>query len=462
MQYTVHVPSISDNTKNFLDLDGLKNLVSENNMTFRYLHEQSNSFNVYGNEDDMTNFLNKIKQLEEHGVYCFDSTSVNSMRTHIANSSRLENHADSTNSSYFSSKDISQIYNINSNRTTRVGIAIIELGGGYKNQDLNTYWNYLGLSTKPNVYSISVDGASNSPGNDADTEVVLDIEVVGGICPCSNIYVYFAPNTDQGFYDAIHSAVYSTTHPVSVISISWGGPENQWDSQTIQAFNALFQEAANKGITVCAASGDSGSSDGEKVGNHVDFPASSPWVLACGGTNLVCPNRIYSSSTTTETVWGSIPNDGAAGGGFSTIFTRPSYQNSALNNISSTMRGVPDVCGNADPRSGWIIYINGSYVTVGGTSAVAPMWAAYLANIDFKKFLNPVLYNAYVSNSNVVHDIVKGSEGTYTATGGWDPASGLGSPNGSVLTSDLTNTSVQIPSPSPTKSYLPIGTCELI
>jgi len=339
-----------------------------------------------------------------------------------------------TNSPFFNAKELAQIYQIENNPTKRVGIAIIELGGGYDISDLNAYWDYLGLTTKPNVYAISVDNTSNSPGSDADSEVVLDIEIVGGICPNSNIYVYFAPNTDKGFYDAINAAINSTKYPVSVVSISWGSPENYWDESTVDSMNDLFKKAASKGITVCVASGDNGSSDGEPSGNHVDFPASSPWVLACGGTRLTCPSLKYSLSNTKEIVWGTVPNNGAAGGGFSAIFERPSYQKNALENYKNNNRGVPDVCGNADPETGWIIYINGDFNVVGGTSAVAPMWAAYLASSQYSGFANDKIYQLYESDKSIVHDITVGNEGAYSAAKYWDPASGLGSPNGSVLT----------------------------
>jgi len=296
---------------------------------------------------------------------------------------------------------------------------------------LTQYWKYLSLKTIPNVYAISVDGISNSPGSDADGEVVLDIEVVGGILPNSNIYVYFAPNTNTGFYDAIHAAIYSTKYPVSVISISWGSAEDTWPKNTLTAFNNLFNIAAQKGITVCVASGDNGSTDGEK-GNHVDFPASSPWVLACGGTNLVCPTDVYNSSTK-ETAWGAV-NDGATGGGFSTIFQKPTYQQTATATYKQTGRGIPDVCGNADPQTGWIIYLNGQYQIIGGTSAVAPMWAAYLAAINCKKFVTPLLYTLYNTNKTILHDILTGNNGGYKAGKNWDPTTGLGSLNGAILT----------------------------
>ena len=116
---------------------------------------------------------------------------------------------------------------------------------------------------------------------------MLDIEAVGAIAPQANIAVYFGPNTDAGFLDAITTAIHDTTNKPSVISISWGGPESSWTQQSLTAFDSAFQAAAAMGITVCVASGDNGSSDGVQDGaDHVDFPASSPHVLACGGTSL--------------------------------------------------------------------------------------------------------------------------------------------------------------------------------
>lgn len=431
MSYTLHIPD------NFKYLKSIEKFINENDLTIKYLQTNSKSCHVLGDQDNIEKLLSFINIYLEDGVIAFNSDKPLNAKTYLKKTDiqpHLHLNANASTYPFFSAKDVGNIYNISNSQKTRTNIAIIELGGGYKSADLTKYWTYLGLTKKPNVYSISVDGVYNSPGNDADMEVVLDIEVVGGICPYSNIYVYFAPNTNQGFYDAIHNAVYSTTHPVSVVSISWGGPENSWDINSLNAFNGLFQQAAQKGITVCAASGDSGSSDGETTGNHVDFPASSPWVLACGGTNLVCPNRIYSSATTKETVWGTIPNNGAAGGGFSSVFAKPSYQTTTSKNYSSIMRGVPDVCGNADPSTGWTIYINGAYNHIGGTSAVAPMWAAYLAGLGYKKFLNPILYDLYLSNKKIVNDILVGNEGAYSAKNGWDAASGLGSPNGLILT----------------------------
>ncbi len=185
-------------------------------------------------------------------------------------------------------------------------ISIIELGGGYRTADLKSYFSGLHVA-QPKVSAISVDHGKNHPTGDSngpDGEVMLDIEVAGAIAPGANIVVYFAPNTDAGFLDAITSAIHDTKNKPSVISISWGGPESSWTPQSMTAFDQAFQAAAAMGITVCAASGDNGSDDGVGDGaDHADFPASSPYCLACGGTNL----RGSGSSITSEGVW----NNGA-------------------------------------------------------------------------------------------------------------------------------------------------------
>src|SRR5580698_814976 len=157
-------------------------------------------------------------------------------------------------------------------------VALIELGGGFRPADLDTYFQGLGVAS-PTVTAVSVDHAQNSPTGDAngpDGEVMLDIEVVGAIVPQATIAVYFAPNTDAGFLDAITTAIHDTTNKPSVISISWGGAESTWTAQAMTAMDDAFQAASSMGITVCIASGDNGSSDGVTDGaDHVDFPASS-------------------------------------------------------------------------------------------------------------------------------------------------------------------------------------------
>lgn len=320
-------------------------------------------------------------------------------------------------------------------------VGIIELGGGYTTSDLQTYFKGLGIA-EPSVTAVSVDGGTNSPGSDADGEVMLDIEVVGAIAPGANIAVYFAPNTDQGFLDAIADAVHDTTRKPSVVSISWGGPESSWTQQSLAAMNSALQDAATLGVTVTVAAGDDGSTDG--VGDsklHVDFPASSPFALACGGTKLQGSGKTISA----EVVWNETANnEGATGGGVSVSFPLPSYQTSAgvpANPETKYVgRGVPDVAGDADPSTGYQIRVDGQNTVVGGTSAVAPLWAALVALINEQigknaGFLNPTLYSLGEAD---FHDITSGNNddsglGYYSAAPGWDACTGLGSPNGAAL-----------------------------
>jgi kumamolisin len=322
-------------------------------------------------------------------------------------------------------------------------VGLIELGGGFSQTDLTTYFGGLGVAS-PSVAAVSVDGAQNSPTGDPngpDGEVMLDIEMVGAIAPQTNIAVYFAPNTDAGFLDAITTAIHDTTNKPSVISISWGGPESSWTAQAMTAMDEAFQAAATMGITVCVASGDNGSSDGVDDGSdHVDFPASSPFALACGGTSLEAGGSAISS----EVVWNDGGDNGASGGGISSFFALPTWQSglSALNSqgesLALTNRGVPDVAGDADPDTGYDVLIDGTNTVIGGTSAVAPLWAALLALINQGSetpagYINPLLYQ----NPNALRDITSGNNGDFEAAVGWDACTGLGSPNGSALSGVL-------------------------
>lgn len=316
-------------------------------------------------------------------------------------------------------------------------IAIIELGGGYRSTDITNYFKKLGLK-EPVVRSKTVDNGHNSPStpDSADGEVALDIEVAGAVAPGAKIVVYFADNTDKGFLDAITTALHDTTNQPSVISISWGAAEVNWTDQALQNFNDAFQSASVLGVTITAAAGDSGSSDGETDGKaHVDFPASSPWVLACGGTRL---------TTDSETVWNE--GDGwATGGGISDVFDVPDYQQqtplpASVNGDQRKGRGLPDIAANADSTTGYNILVDGQWSVIGGTSAVAPLMAGLvaLANQQLQHnagFLNPTLY---ATQSNVFKDIVSGNnitatDGGYTAGNGWDACSGLGAPLGTVI-----------------------------
>jgi kumamolisin len=343
--------------------------------------------------------------------------------------------------SQFTPRQTAGLYNFPANLDgTGECIAIIELGGGFNVDDLNSYFSGLGLPT-PSVTSVSVDNATNAPTgnpNGPDGEVMLDIEIAGAIAPGAKIVVYFAPNTSQGFLDAITAAVHDTVNKPSVISISWGGPEINWTQQAFQQFDQAFQAAAALGITICVAAGDNGSSDGvEDRQAHVDFPASSPNVLACGGTALDASSTAISS----EVVWND-GSGGATGGGVSDEFPLPAYQENAGVPVSADAsqnngRGVPDVAADADPNTGYTARVDGEDTVVGGTSAVAPLWAGLVARMNqglgkSVGFLNPSLY-ALSSQSGVFRDIMVGNNGAYSAGPGWDACTGLGVADGTKL-----------------------------
>ena len=339
----------------------------------------------------------------------------------------------------FSAVQVAQLYGFPTNLDgSGETIAILELGGGYTESDLQTYFSGVGLNT-PSVTAVGVDGGSNSPGdpNGADGEVELDIQVAGSVANAAKIAVYFAPNTDQGFIDAITTAVHDTTNKPSVLSISWGGPESSWAQSSVTALDNACQSAGALGVTITVASGDSGSSDGTN-GTVVDFPASSPHVLACGGTELFASG----SSISEEVVWDDQPQGGASGGGFSGTFAVPTWQTSALPSGSSG-RGVPDVSGDASPESGYNVIVDGQKEVVGGTSAVAPLYAGLITLVNQQLaaqsapsagFINPTLYE----NPNAFNDITQGNNGAYSADPGWDACTGLGSPKGAAILSALT------------------------
>ncbi len=320
-------------------------------------------------------------------------------------------------------------------------VALLEFGGGYLESDLTTYFASLGVA-QPKVTSVSVDGGVNAPGTDgATSEVELDIELVGALAPGAQIAVYFAPGSDQGFLDALTTAVHDTVRRPSVVSISWGFPEDAFTQQFIDAFDSTCQDAAALGVSVLAASGDSGARDDpQSTALVVDFPAACPHALGCGGTRLT----VSPSNPPQETVWNDLAvGEGASGGGVSELVPLPGYQAQsavpkAPNGFSG--RGVPDVAGDADPETGYRVFVHGRETVIGGTSAVAPLWAALLARINEALgipvgYPNPVLYSAKALPT--FRDVTVGNNGGYAAGPGWDPCTGLGTPNGNALLASL-------------------------
>ncbi len=358
---------------------------------------------------------------------------------------RVAKHA--TPSGALSPVQVAQLYQFPTGTGAGQTIGIIELGGGFSNTDLATYFKGLGI-TEPKVTAVLVDKAKNQPGKDtnSDGEVMLDIEVAGAVAPGAHIVVYFAPNTDQGFTDAITQAIHDTVHKPSVVSISWGGPEDSWTAQARDAMNLAIEDGSTLGVTVTAACGDDGATDGVAASTtggtlHLDFPASSPFALACGGTKLVGSG----TKITSETVWNELAaSEGATGGGVSRIFAKPSYQTNAGVPVQPDTkfvgRGTPDVSGDADPETGFIVLVDGKSMVIGGTSAVAPLWAGLIALLNQQLgtpvgFLQPKLY----ALKSGFHDITAGNNNGFSAGKGWDPCTGLGSPNGTALLQALKN-----------------------
>jgi kumamolisin len=341
----------------------------------------------------------------------------------------------------FGSNEIARAYGFPKNVTGKGQcIGIIELGGGFRNADLAEYFSTLNVPA-PAVKSISVDHSFNDPStpDSDDGEVVLDIEVAGAVAPGAKIAVYFAPNTDQGFLDAITTAIHDHVNKPSVISISWGAAEFEWTQQSLKSYNEAFKAASLLGVTILAAAGDQGSADMKRNNRnfdgrvHADFPASSPFVLACGGTKV----SIKNNKVTSEVVWNDAA-DSATGGGVSDVFDKPDYQSSTTIPLSIDHhfkgRGLPDIAGNASPDSGYKVLVDGLWTTIGGTSAVAPLMSGLIALLNEKKgsnvgFIHPTLY---ASSAKFCRDISKGDNITtpsnqgFHAKKGWDACTGWG------------------------------------
>lgn len=323
--------------------------------------------------------------------------------------------------------------------------------GGYDAGALNTYFTHVLGGAMPTLKNVVVQGPGNFPGPDSQAssqngdstgEVMLDLCVVGSVAPAANIFVYFTEFTSQGWVDALHQAI-TDSNNIAIISISYGNPEDDpqgaWTAMGVKVVDQAMQAAVAKGITICVSAGDDGSGDGVPSGAHVDFPASSPWVLAVGGTKL----KASGGKITSEVVWNETRiGEGAGGGGVSVVFSKPTYQDATAIPVSADPphrvgRGLPDVSAVADPETGVVImHIDGkSLEAIGGTSASAPLWASLIARINQGigarcGFLNPVLYAKAGSS---LRDITKGNIGSYSAKKGWDACTGFGAPGGAAL-----------------------------
>lgn len=330
-------------------------------------------------------------------------------------------------------------------------IAIIELGGGFSNADLRQYFKEINQPA-PGVVAVSVDHVRNRPTRTgaADGEVMLDIEVAGTVAPGARIAVYFGPNRGNGFLDTITAAVHDTERKPSVISISWGSPEEPGYQQQSQAFHDVFAQAAALGITVCTAAGDHGVADEDggawdkKV--HVDHPSVDDLVLACGGTQIEHGVDVVWND---GTPFGNVAGGGgwAGGGGISQTVAVPDYQKGLTMPPAlaggKPGRGVPDIAMSA---TNYFTRVQGQDSPSGGTSAVAPLMAALVVLLNQAKqhrvgFMNPFLYANAAKGAT--KDVTAGTNGIpntvtgYTAVTGWDPCTGLGTPDGTAILQQL-------------------------
>lgn len=321
-------------------------------------------------------------------------------------------------------------YNVSSSFTgTGQRIGLIEFDG-FQQSNITSYVSHYALGSPTPTVS-KVDGGSGAL-SDGQVEVELDIEVLNAIAPKANVTVFEAPNSDAGeadMYQAIVDAGIATS------SSSWGAAETDRTQSNITAVDAIEQQGAAEGLGMYSASGDNGSDDAGTGGKSVDFPTSDPYVTGVGGTTLtVTSGNVWSK----ETAWSG------SGGGASVQFTIPSWQTAVQKAGGNGKRQVPDVAALANPTPGVSIFSQGSWGTVGGTSAAAPEWAAYAALVNQQAaaagkpnlgFANPKIYS--LGGGTGFHDITSGSNGAFSAGTGWDFVTGWGSFNSGTLTSRL-------------------------
>jgi kumamolisin len=364
--------------------------------------------------------------------------------------SRLRSMAESQGGNGLYPSDMARLYGIaTAGRGAGQCIALIEPAGGYDPEDLKRACEAMKVPV-PAVTDVSVGKGRNAFGADAraDKEVSLDVQILAGVAPEARLAIYFTENNETGLADGVTEAIHDSTHRPSVIVITWGEPEISWSSAERRAartaLDAALTDAVRLGITVVAAAGDDLATDGIADNKaHVDYPASSPYVLGCGGTRIT----LDASGTAIfdEIVW----NDGlrGTGGGISDFFLVPEFQKSAQVppsvNDGRLGRGVPDVAAAASETNGYRIFLRGSDVTTGGTSAAAPLWAAFIALLNAMRgkslgFINPTLYR----DPDLLRRIASGDNAIfgigYKAGTGWSACTGLGTPKGAAMIVSLT------------------------
>ncbi len=354
--------------------------------------------------------------------------------------------------------------NVKGNNQT---IAVFELDG-YQQSDINQYLQTYKLGN-PSITNVLVDGFNGSAGQGA-IEVELDIEVAAAMAPGAAQIVYEGPNTTQGVNDTYNKIV--TDNKAQITTISWGECETQSGAAELQTLDGIFKQGVAQGISLFAAAGDSGAYDCNDTNLAVDSPASDPYIIGVGGTNLQENGGTYGS----ESVWSNptdtqrSPKGAGGGGGISGTFAQPGWQAGpgVKNQYSNGNREVPDVSADADPATGYAVYCtvtaagcptSGS-ITVGGTSAAAPLWAGSMAMINeyLQKqgkpragFADPLFYGLANSQQQYApfHDVTSGNNLYYPATAGYDQGSGIGTPDIYNIARDLAGGNIPAPSPTP-------------
>jgi len=400
----------------------------------------------------------ELKDIVE-GVFGLDNRRVARRRrqpVHEAAHAKSMHHIPAT---WYIPSELAKHYNFPAGDGSGQTVAILEFGGGYFPADLATFCS-LAKVTVPTVQTVSVDGTSTSAKDGAEGEVMLDVEVVAGVCPKSTIVLYFAHWGEQGWIRNLDAVMQDSKNNPGVVSISWGYAEDAdiWTKAAMKQVNESLKEAALMGITVCVAAGDDGSSDAVMDGHaHADFPSSSPYVLAIGGTTI--PKK---GGTQPDICWKEgdglrSDNGGSTGGGVSRVFKRPSWQSAikikSVNHGAIVGRVLPDIAANADwDASPYLLVVDGGAQGNGGTSAATPLWASLITLINAQRgagnrlgYVTPVLYQA-AGTSTVggegCNDITTGDNNTakvggYSAGAGYDAVSGWGTPDGVKLAGAL-------------------------
>jgi kumamolisin len=395
------------------------------------------------------------------GVFGLDNRQVARRRRHPVRDNNLARLA-SVPSAWYVPSELASHYNFPAGDGSGQTVGLLEFGGGFFLQDLQKFCTLAKIPAPPKVIAISTDGTPTDSVDGAEGEVMLDIEVVAGICPKANIAVYFAQWGEQGWITALDAAVHDQTNNPTVLSVSWGNAEDTdiWTDQAMEQINQSLQDAAMIGMTVCVAAGDDGSSDAVGDGHaHVDFPSSSPFALAVGGTTIPAKGVTQPDVAWKEGDGLRADNGGSTGGGVSAKFPLPAWQGSvavkSVNPGAKPGRIIPDLAANADwNASPYLLVVDGKAQPNGGTSAASPLVASLLTLINASRpaanrvgYLTPILYQSSGNNGTTIGaasctDVQSGENATdkiggYTAGPGYDAVSGWGTPNGKKLASAI-------------------------